>query len=88
MAKMIRKQIYMPENQDDFLKTKAQELDITEAEVVREALEMYQAYGANTILDSAAWMAEREFLKKLSAEHPDDPPTSPRTWKREDIYER
>lgn len=45
MSKMIRKQIDMPEDQDRFLKNKALELNVTEAEVVREALEVYQAYG-------------------------------------------
>ena len=65
MAKMIRKQIYMTENQDGELKAKARELKVTEAEVVREALEVYQTYGgAEMILDSSAWLKEREFLRQ------------------------
>lgn len=88
MSKMIRKQIYMQEGQDKFLKGKAKELSITEAEVVREALDIYQAYGANTLLDSSAWLKEREFLMKLSARQRVDSLPSPRTWKREDLYER
>ena len=88
MSKMIRKQLYMPEDQDQFLKLKSQELSITEAEVVREALEMYQAYGSDTVLDHSAWLTEREFLLKLSAARETASEPSSRTWKREDLYER
>jgi hypothetical protein len=88
MSKMIRKQIYMPEDQDRFLKTKAQELSITEAEVVREALEVYQAYGNHDIIDQSAWLKEREFLLKLSAAQRTGSELAPRTWKREDLHER
>jgi hypothetical protein len=88
MTKMIRKQIYMPEDQDRFLKTKAQELSITEAEVVREALEVYQAYGNHGIIDQSAWLKEREFLIQLSAAQRKEARPSPRSWEREDLYER
>jgi hypothetical protein len=88
MSKMIRKQIYMPEDQDRFLKTKAQELSITEAEVVREALEVYQAYGNHGIIDQSAWLKEREFLMKLATAQRTDSESSPRSWKREALYER
>lgn len=87
-SKMIRKQIYMPEDQDRFLKTKAQELSITEAEVVREALEVYQAYGNHDIIDQSAWLRERDFLIKLIATQKTGSGPSPRSWKREDLYER
>jgi hypothetical protein len=92
MAKMIRKQIYMQEEQDKFLKSKAQELRITEAEVVREALDSFQAYGYGTaaILDPSGWVKEREFLTQLLGTHIHQPSDEPvvRTWKREDLYER
>ena len=88
MSKMIRKQIYMFEEQDRLLKSKARELNVTEAEVVREALEVYQAYGANEIMDQSAWIAEREFLLNLSKAQGTSSETFTRTWKREDLYER
>lgn len=84
---MIRKQIYMPEDQDRFLKNRAQEKSITEAEVVREALEVYQTYGNQAVIDPSAWIKERDFLLKLSAQKTGAEP-SPRTWKREELYER
>ncbi|HEX3043925.1 MAG TPA: hypothetical protein VHY08_04150 [Bacillota bacterium] len=91
MAKMIRKQIYMTEAQNGVLKAKARDLKVTEAEVVREALEVYQTYGgAQMILDSSAWLKEREFLRKLLKDGALQGRGKPveRTWKREDLYER
>jgi hypothetical protein len=88
MTKMIRKQIYMPEEQDQLLKSKARELNITEAEVVREALELYQAYGAHEVIDRSAWIFERDFLMKLFSAQSTEAEPLPRTWKREDLYER
>ena len=88
MSKMIRKQLYMQEDQDKFLKAQARERSITEAEVVREALDIYQEYGVGVILDQSAWLKEREFLMKLSAGQTADAPSSPKTWTREELYER
>lgn len=88
MAKMIRKQIYMQDEQDKFLKSKAQELKVTEAEVVREALDSFRNYGSVTILDPSAWLKEREFLSRLLTTNQPSDKSAVRTWKREDLYER
>jgi hypothetical protein len=89
MAKMIRKQIYMTEAQDGVLKAKARDLKVTEAEVVREALEVYQTYGgADMILDSSAWLQEREFLRQRLAAGSKDKKPAEWTWRRENLYER
>jgi hypothetical protein len=84
MARMIRKQIYIPKNQDKFLKARARKLKKTESELVRE--------GINSILtsspmarDLSAWEEERRFIEAL-ARRPAR--KRRRNWKREDLYDR
>lgn len=43
MTRMIRKQIYIESHQDGILKQKARSLGITEAEVIRRAIDHHMA---------------------------------------------
>jgi hypothetical protein len=84
MARMVRKQIYIDQEQENILKNKAKKLQKTEAELVRE--------GINSILqktyiyrDITAWKKEKKFIQSLIEK---GPLKGKRQWTREDIYDR
>lgn len=83
--KLIRKQIYIKPHHDALLKKKACELGITEAELIRRAIEAHLAAGSLIRKDISAWEREKEFIlsrvKKGAQE-------KGRQWRREELYER
>lgn len=83
MVRMVRKQLYIEPRQDRQLKRLARERGVTEAQLVREALDRLA-----TVSKSAAdevWEREVAFMRKLQAAGP--LPARARDWKREDLYE-
>lgn len=82
---MIRKQVYLELQHDALLKQKAKALGVTEAELVRDALELFLKAGSALKKDRAAWEAERNFiLGRMKATRE----AKTRNWKREDLYDR
>ena len=87
MADMVRKQLYVKRRHDDFLKERSAELGVTEAEIVRDALDSYAAHSGSARHDGSAWAAEEAFIDELaSAEQPRV--AIGRTWHRDDLHER
>lgn len=66
MPGMVRKQFYVEPRQDALLKQRAKDLGITEAELVREALDAYASEGVTPRLDPAAWRREKAFIEALA----------------------
>ena len=84
---MIRKQLYLEETQDQALKTRAKELGISEAELVRRALDAALHPKESTHLAAprrAALMRLLDNAKRLSAEH--RPPEDYR-FDRNELYD-
>ena len=84
MPRLVRKQIYIEPRQDAVLKQKARLLGVTEAEVIREALDRQMASVGLDVRDRKAWEREKAFVEKRLAKG-FVPGT--RRWKREDAYE-
>jgi len=84
MSQMVRKQIYIRREQDERLKRKARELDVSEAELVRRGIETVLCTTSQEEIRKSAWerlragMEERANLKV---------PQTGRTWTRDEIYE-
>ncbi|MBC7250794.1 MAG: ribbon-helix-helix protein, CopG family [Anaerolineae bacterium] len=82
---MVRKQIYIEPQQETLLKRLARMTGVTEAEIIRRAIEQQ----ARTILfphrDLSAWQEERAFINHLIQQ---GSVPGGRTWHREDLYER
>lgn len=87
MAKMIRKQIYLRPNQDRILKDMVRETGVSEAELIRLAIDDRLVSGVAPKQNLNAWEKEREFIETLMKK-PVSHVTKPRSWKREDLYER
>lgn len=84
MAQKVRKQLYIEARQEEVLKRRAKELDVSEAELIRQGLDIVLARGEGPVPDPQAWEEELAFIRErakitaLGAE---------RTWTREELYD-
>ena len=65
MGDMIREQLHIERRQEDLLKRRSAELGVTEAEIVRVALDSFMAYSGTSSRDSGAWEEEKAFIGEL-----------------------
>ena len=84
MPRMIRKQVYIESRQETTLKQQARNLGITEAEVIRRAIDRQMIPVRLGAKDLKAWEREKGFIAKRIAK---GPTSGGRRWKREDAYE-
>ena len=85
MDTKIRKQIYLDPQQNEYLKRTSKESGLTEAEIIRQALNTQVQRLRVPARRLSAWERERQFLQKLLDL---GPVPGMRTWKREDLYDR
>ena len=84
MARMVRKQIYIGLHQDQSLKRQARDSGMTEAEVIRRAIDRQMDSIRLSGRDLKAWQREKTFIAKRVAKgrvH------GGRRWNREEAYE-
>ena len=86
MGRMVRKQLYIEPRQEQLLKRRAKELEISEAELVRRAID--QIEHTPTLLSSdlrlRAWEEAKELMeerKKMVV------PQTGRSWTRDELYD-
>ena len=84
MARMVRKQLYIDDEQEAALKRLASDRGVTEAELVRDALARYLDDVERAEAD-AAWERIMAFSRERAAL---GPAPGKRDWTREDIYDR
>ena len=84
MTRMVRKQIYIEREQEAFLKRRAQQLGVSEAELVREAIARAASVPIGAVPDLRAWEEERSFIERARCL---DAPQTGRTWTRDELYE-
>lgn len=85
MTTMIRKQIYIPRRQDILIKRLSQTRGVSEAEIIRQAIEReikgelsdFEADG------TSAWATIVAFIEDRNIEVE---PAEPYQWRREEIY--
>ena len=87
MAQMIRKQIYIQKSQEERLKKIAESRGISEAEIIRRALEneLRSMNVYRPAYDQEAWKRIIDFWAELDKRGSVEPHA--RDWKREDLYE-
>ena len=85
MVQMVRKQVYIDAAQEQFLKRRATELGVTEAELIRQGIALLRTSPAGPGLDPDAWTDEEATLQARAQAQP----TSTTTWRfrRDEIYE-
>jgi hypothetical protein len=86
MGRMVRKQMYMDERLDQELARTAKQMGVSQAEVVRRAVEAFVSdpRGAG---ESLAMRELREWWAKIDALGVGSGPEG-RTWTREELHER
>ncbi len=86
MKQMVRKQIYIQKNQEERLKRIAETRGVSEAEIIRRALdnELKRA-GYRLAYDRDAW--NKLYAAMLEMDKLPPVPQKKRDWKREDLYE-
>ena len=84
MARMVRKQIHIEPRQEALLKRLARETGMTEAELIRRAID-HQERVIHFPRDTRAWREERDFIARLMEQ---GPVPGGRTWRREELHER
>ena len=85
MARKVRKQIYIEPYQDVALKRQAEETGISEAEIIRQAIDNQTRILRHPYAGIKAWEQEMAFLRDLMAQ---GPVPGRRRWTREDLYDR
>jgi len=86
MAKMVRKQIYIQDRQERLLRRIAETRGVSQAEVVRQAIEG-QAAGRSSGAEGTnpnAWSQALDLMRSLHERTPSD--QKPDGWSREDLY--
>ena len=84
MAQMIRKQVYIEPRHEAILKRLARALGVTEAEIIRRAIDNQESAAPSVIYDLTAWEQEKAFIAEWVAA---GPLAGGRRWRREDAYE-
>jgi hypothetical protein len=85
MTAKVRKQIYIESDQEIALKRLARQTGLSEAEIIRRAVDRHMRQFRSRRHDLRAWDKERAFIERLIQQ---GPVTGERTWQREDLYER
>jgi hypothetical protein len=85
MVSKIRKQIYIEAEQNNLLKEKARQTGLSEAEIIRQAIDRHIISVNSPTPNLSAWEREKAFIASL-----ENRPSQPgkRDWQREDLYER
>ena len=84
MTRMIRKQVYIREDQDSRLKRASNSLGVTESELIRRGVDQVTEEALKGPRDPKAWEEAMAFMKKRGAMKV---PQTGRTWTRDDLYE-
>lgn len=84
MSRMVRKQIYIEPRQEETLKRKAREMGITEAELIRRAIDQVGDVYPLVRPNLQAWEEEKEYIREHRRM---DVAQTGRTWTRDELYE-
>jgi len=64
MGRKVRKRLYIDARQEKMLKRRAKELGVSQAELIRQGLDMVLAGGEGPVPDPQAWEEERAFIRQ------------------------
>jgi hypothetical protein len=85
MTTKVRKQVYIEADQDRLLSRLSEETGLSEAEIIRQAIDRHTRGVPLLRRDLAVWQEERAFIEQLLSQGRVD---GRRTWQREELHER
>jgi len=82
---MVRKQVYIEAGQEEFLRRRANELGITESDLIRQGITLLRQVPVVEALDPDAWAEEVATLEARARLRP----SKPQRWQfnRDEIYQ-
>lgn len=84
---MVRKQIYIEQKHERQLRRIAERRGVSQAEVVRDAIEREAVgSGVDPSTDPAAWQEALGIIRRIHREGV--PPAAPRRWRRDELYKQ
>ena len=86
MGRMIRKQVYIEARQEAMLKRLARTQGVSEAELIRQAIDRQVSSGHVLPSEGAAWEDAHRFMLELRNRGPIA--DRGRTWTRDELYEK
>ena len=84
---MVRKQIYLPRRQNQLIKRLAKQRGVSEAEVIRQALEREAEMSAPVVRDSKKALDEIITFARSLRERSELMQGEPIRWNRQELYE-
>jgi len=84
---VIRKQIYIKQRQQETIRGIAAARGVSEAEVIREAIDTQREQRHSQPPDPLAWKRALKLMRSLQQKRRISKSRSPRTWERADLYE-
>ena len=84
MRRMVRKQVYIEPEQDARLKRQAAQFGVTEAELIRRAIDQAGVAPRGLPLDQDAWEEAKGIIQQRLGI---TVPQTRRSWTREELYE-
>lgn len=85
MAHKVRKQIYLDPHHARLLKQLARDLGVSEAALIRQAVDQQAAHLVPLRRDPAVWQQERAFIERLIRK---GAVPGRRSWTRDELHER
>jgi len=83
---MIRKQVYLRPRQDVQIKRLAEERGTTEADIIREAVDLLLAESQRLRRAQGAWKAAQALMETRAVYGVTDEPIEEQTWTRDELY--
>ena len=84
MSGMVRKQIYIEPRQEKLLKLAAAGTGMTEAEIIRQAIDLWMDTKEKKLHAQEAWKEARAFIEERMAQGPQP---GGRAWTRDELHE-
>jgi hypothetical protein len=81
---MVRKQVYIEAEQDEWLKGRARELGLTESDLIREGINRLASQPSRGKPDLQAWEETLAFMRERAKVKST---ATGRTWTRDELYE-
>ena len=81
---MVRKQVYIQQEQEETLKRRARELGLTESELIRRGIDQISRSPLTLLTDRRAWEEAKVFIRQrlqMAA------PQTGRRWTRDELYD-
>jgi hypothetical protein len=84
MTTMVRKQVYIEPQQEAQLKQRAAETGMSEAEIIRRAIDSWLKDEARRLRAEQAWGKARALMEERYTQ---GPAPGGRTWTRDELYD-